>query len=132
METKNSGDGIERTRPSSCSPSPILSTEECAALLRCTTDHVEQLAAKAFLPAYKFGRSWVFHRDMLIAAVGELCAAAYEKRKPKSGGVGKVGLTVDPDFRPNGTEPLSSSLHVIEPKAKRRRGRPRINVVIPD
>ena len=132
METKSSDGGTEYGRPPSGVLSPILDTEECAALLRCSTDRIEQLAAEGILPGYKFGRSWVFHREMLIAAVGELCSAAYQKRKSRSGSAGKASLSVEPDARPAGTEPRPSSLPVIEPKTKRPRGRPRINVVIPD
>ena len=132
MEAKNSEGGIEYAQPSACMRSPILGTEECAALLRCSTDRVEQLASEAILPAYKFGRSWVFHRDMLIAAVGELCAAAYQKRQSRSGSAGRAGISLDPDACPAGTEIPSSSLAVIEPQPKRSRGRPRIRVVIPD
>lgn len=133
METKTSDGGIEYAQPSAWMLSPILSTEECAALLRCSTDRIEQLAAEGILPGCKFGRSWVFHRDLLIAAVGERCAAAYQKRQSRSDRASKAGVpVVDLDARPGGSEPSLSSLPVIEPKTKRPRGRPRINVVIPD
>ena len=132
METQNSDGRFEHSQPSACMLSPILSTEECAILLRCSTDRIEKLAAEGILPGYKFGRSWVFHREVLIAAVGELCSAAHQKRKSKSGSAGKTSLSVDPDARPAGTEPRPSSLPVFDPKTKRPRGRPRIRVVIPD
>jgi excisionase family DNA binding protein len=122
METNNSEGGNFDAQPSACVLSSILSTEECAALLRCSTDRVEQLVAEGILPGYKFGRGWVFHREMLIAAVGELCSAAYQKRKSRSGSAGKTSLSVDPDARAAGTEPRPSSLPVIEPKTKRPRG----------
>ena len=119
METKTSDGGIEYAQPSACTLSPILSTEECAALLRCSTDRVEQLAAEGILPGYKFGRGWVFHREMLIAAVGELCAAAYQKRKSRSGSAGKTSLSVDPDARPAGSRapPLLATCHRTEDEA---------------
>lgn len=131
METKSSDGGTEYGRPPSGVLSPILDTEECAALLRCSTDQLEHLAAKAVLPAYKFGRSWVFHRDLLISAVGELCAARYLARKSNPECASMTAGIVPADARPACTE-RSSSLPVIEPKEKRPRGRPRINVVIPD
>ena len=131
METKSSDGGTEYGRPPSGVLSPILDTEECAALLRCSTDHLEHLAATAVLPAYKFGRSWVFHRDLLISAVGELCAARYLARKSdpecESADLG----VVPGEARPTCTE-RPSSPPVIEPKKARPRGRPRVKVVIPD
>lgn len=132
METKNSEGGIGYAQPSACMLSPILGTEECAVLLRCSTDQVEHLAASAKLPAYKFGRSWVFHRDLLISAVGDLCAARYLARQPNPDFAAMKTGIVPSVCQPARTEPSSSSLPVVEPETKRPRGRPRIRVVIPD
>jgi len=57
MQTKTSHVGTDVEYSSPLPLSPILSTEEVAALLRCSTDQGEQLAVKAAVPAFKRRKS---------------------------------------------------------------------------
>lgn len=44
----------------------VINSDECAELLLCSTEHVEELARNGEIPGLKFGRSWIFvYRDLL-------------------------------------------------------------------
>ena len=44
-----------------------IDSDECAALLRCTSEQVEELARAGEIPGLKIGRSWLFVRSDLLA-----------------------------------------------------------------
>lgn len=60
-----------------------IDSEECAALLRCTSDQVEELARAGEIPALKFGRSWLFVRADLLAYLAEKARADALDRRAK-------------------------------------------------
>ncbi|MBT2326053.1 helix-turn-helix domain-containing protein [Variovorax paradoxus] len=60
-----------------------IDSEECAALLRCTSDQVEELARAGEIPALKFGRGWLFVRADLLAYLAEKARAEAQDRRAK-------------------------------------------------
>ena len=66
----------------------IIDSTQCASLLRCTADQVEELARAGEIPGLKFGRSWIFMRaDLLIflaekARVDALARRTKRRAKP--------------------------------------------------
>jgi excisionase family DNA binding protein len=60
----------------------IISTE-CAELLRCTADQVEELARAGELPATKIGRAWLFVRADLLAYLAERARLEAEARRSR-------------------------------------------------
>lgn len=64
---------------------PIADTidaEECAELLKCTPETVEELTRKGELPAVKFGRGWIYVRADLLAYLAEKGRRDAEERRP--------------------------------------------------
>lgn len=51
--------------------SDTIDSRECAELLHCTPEQVEELARKGNLPAIKIGRGWLFVRADLLAYLAE-------------------------------------------------------------
>lgn len=62
---------------------PTIGSEECAQLLRCTPEQVEELARAGEIPGLKFGRGWMFVRDDLLAYLAEKARAEAEHRRAK-------------------------------------------------
>jgi excisionase family DNA binding protein len=60
-----------------------LGSQECAELLRCTPEQVEELARAGEIPGLKFGRSWLFVRDDLLAYLAERAREEAAKRRSK-------------------------------------------------
>lgn len=63
---------------------PIADTidaEECAELLKCTPETVEELTRKGELPAVKIGRSWIYVRADLLAYLAEKGRRDAEERR---------------------------------------------------
>jgi excisionase family DNA binding protein len=60
-----------------------IGSEECAELLRCTSDQVEELARAGEIPALKFGRSWLFVRADLLVYLAEKARAEAQARRAK-------------------------------------------------
>lgn len=59
----------------------IIDAEECAELLKCTADTVEELSRKGELPAVKFGRGWIYVRADLLAYLAEKGRREAEERR---------------------------------------------------
>jgi excisionase family DNA binding protein len=60
-----------------------MGADECAAMLRCTTDVLEDLARRGDIPGLKFGRSWVFFRLDLLAYLAEQAREEAKSRRSK-------------------------------------------------
>lgn len=58
-----------------------LGSDECAALLRCTPKHVEELAREGEIPGVKIGREWLFVRADLLAFLAERARAEAADRR---------------------------------------------------
>lgn len=63
----------------------VIDADECAALLRCNTETVEELARSGELPGLKFGRGWIFVRaDLLLYLATKAREEAAERRSRRS------------------------------------------------
>ena len=60
-----------------------MGSDECAALLRCTPEQVEELARAGEIPGLKFGRSWLFVRADLLAYLAEKARLEAVERRSK-------------------------------------------------
>lgn len=49
----------------------VIDADECAGLLRCSTEQVEEEARLGNLPGFKVGRCWLFVRADLLAFLAE-------------------------------------------------------------
>ena len=58
-----------------------IDAEECAELLKCTADTVEELTRKGELPAVKIGRGWIYVRADLLAYLAEKGRREAEERR---------------------------------------------------
>ena len=56
---------------------------ECAELLRCRPEQVEELARTGEIPGLKLGRSWLFVRHDLLAYLAEKARQEAEQRRAK-------------------------------------------------
>lgn len=65
------------------STEPVIGSEECAQLLGCTPEQVEELARAGEIPGLKIGRSWRFVRDDLLAYLAQKARAEAEERRSK-------------------------------------------------
>jgi excisionase family DNA binding protein len=61
----------------------IISSAECAELLDCTVEQVEELARAGEIPGLKFGRPWRFVRDDLLAYLAQKARAEAEERRSR-------------------------------------------------
>lgn len=93
----------------------FLDAEQCAVMLRCSKERVEELADRGVLPATKIGRGWIFVADQLVARVASICEADRAARDAKT------SETVE---RPK--KPRRSPLFVPSGAPPRGRGRPRL------
>lgn len=62
---------------------PTIGSDECAELLRCTPEQVEELARTGEIPGLKLGRSWLFVRHDLLAYLAEKARQEAEQRRAK-------------------------------------------------
>ncbi len=60
-----------------------IDSDECAALLRCTSEQVEELARAGEIPGLKFGRGWLFVRSDLLAYLAEKARREADERRAK-------------------------------------------------
>ena len=44
----------------------LIDSSECAKLFRCERVTIEDMARRGNLPALKYGRSWIFHREQIL------------------------------------------------------------------
>lgn len=77
----------------------IIDSLDCASLLRCTTEQVEELARAGEIPGLKIGRSWLFVRSDLLAYLAEKARREADERRAKRQ-PGVVQLTAKPRRRP--------------------------------
>ena len=85
------------------STTDIIDAEECAILLRCTVDQVEEGARDGRLPGFKEGRGWLFVRSDLLAYLAERARkeAAERQAKRNASASGKLAGTITPVTRPS-------------------------------
>lgn len=62
---------------------PVLTTEQAAGLLQCSTKLVRELALTKQLPGRKVGKDWRFPRDAVLAYVAGAEVAPALTRKAK-------------------------------------------------
>lgn len=62
---------------------PVIESKECAQLLHCTAEQVEELARNGEIPATKIGRSWLFVREDLLVYLAEKARAEAEERRSR-------------------------------------------------
>jgi excisionase family DNA binding protein len=92
----------------------FLDADQCAALLRCSKERVEELADRGVLPATKFGRGWIFVAEQLVARIASICEAERAARDAKTAeAIERPKSRRAPLFVPPGAPP-------------RGRGRPRL------
>jgi excisionase family DNA binding protein len=60
-----------------------IGSDQCAELLRCTPEQVEELARGGDLPALKIGRSWLFVRSDLLSYLAEKAREEAQERRAK-------------------------------------------------
>jgi excisionase family DNA binding protein len=99
---------------------PIIDAAQCAALLRCSKQHLEALADRGAIPATKFGRGWVFVTAQVLTHVAAVCERNVQRTATPSECADKGLPLPQPD---TGTGLAPDRLLVVS--APRRRGRPR-------
>lgn len=72
---------------------PVLNAEECAELLRCCTDTVEEMSRSGELPGVKFGRGWIYVTSDLLAYLAEKARREAEERRA---GLTRPASSVEP------------------------------------
>jgi excisionase family DNA binding protein len=78
----------------------VITSAECAELLRCTPEHAEELARSGDLPATKIGRNWLFVRADLLAYLAERAREeAQQRRSRRQPGVSAIISTAKPRRR---------------------------------
>ena len=60
-----------------------IGSDECADMLRCTVDQVEELARCGEIPGLKIGRSWLFMKNDLLAYLAEKARDEAQERRAK-------------------------------------------------
>lgn len=58
-----------------------INADQCAELLQCTTDTVEELTRKGELPGVKIGRGWIYVKNDLLAYLAEKGRIEAEERR---------------------------------------------------
>jgi excisionase family DNA binding protein len=105
---------------------PVIDAEQCAALLRCSKQHLEALADRGAMPATKFGRGWVFVTAQVLTHIAAACERNLQTPRhvqctaTRSEGADQGSPPPRPD---TGGGPASDRLHVV--MTPRRPGRPR-------
>lgn len=62
-------------------PPDTIGPDECAELLRCTPERVQELARTGEIPGLKIGRDWLFVRADLLAYLAEKARAEAAERR---------------------------------------------------
>lgn len=60
-----------------------INSEECAQLMRCTPERIEELARAGEIPGLKIGRNWLFVRNDLLAYLAEKAREEAQARRMK-------------------------------------------------
>lgn len=77
-----------------------IDSTQCAELLRCTPEQVEELARAGEIPGLKLGRSWLFVRLDLLAYLAEKARQEAEQRRAKrQPGVVPIAQAIKPRRR---------------------------------
>ena len=58
-----------------------INAEQCAELLYCTEQRVEELTRTGELPGVKFGRSWIYVKADLLAYIADRARKEAEERR---------------------------------------------------
>lgn len=83
-----------------------ITADQCAELLRCTTDQVEELTRKGELPGIKIGRSWIYVKaDLLDYLAARARTEAEERRLDLQSRLNKASTGATPTIRPRRTQP---------------------------
>lgn len=64
-------------------PPDTIDADQCAELLKCTKDQVEDLARHGEIPGLKLGRGWLFIRADLLAFLAAKARAEATDRRSK-------------------------------------------------
>lgn len=62
---------------------PIIDVNECADLLLCSPDQIEEKARSGEIPATKIGRGWLFIREDLISYLADKARQEAMERSSK-------------------------------------------------
>lgn len=85
-----------------------IDSEDCAKLLHCTPEQVEELARAGDIPGLKLGRSWLFVRSDLLAYLAEKAREEAQQRRAKRQPV----MNHKPDIKPRRRQPpMLPALH---------------------
>jgi len=77
-----------------------IDADDCAVLLHCSVDQVEEMARGGDIPGLKIGRGWLFVRADLLAFLAERARAeAQERRAKRQPGVHQLASAVKPRRR---------------------------------
>lgn len=63
--------------------SDTIDADECAQLLRCKADQVEEMARTGEIPGLKIGRGWLFIRADLLSYLAEKARKEAQERRAK-------------------------------------------------
>lgn len=77
-----------------------INSDECAVLLHCTTEQVEELARSGEIPGLKLGRSWLFVRGDLLDYLAEKAREEAQERRAK-----RQPVNMTPDIKPRRHRP---------------------------
>ncbi len=77
-----------------------IGSEDCAKILRCTPEQVEELARAGEIPGLKLGRSWLFVRGDLLAYLAEKAREEALLRRSK-----RQPTALTPDIKPRRRQP---------------------------
>lgn len=58
-----------------------INAQQCAELLQCNSETVEELTRKGELPAVKFGRGWIYVKSDLLAYLAEKARNEAQERR---------------------------------------------------
>jgi excisionase family DNA binding protein len=81
--------------------SEAINSEDCAKLLHCTTEQVEELARAGEIPGLKLGRGWLFVRADLLAYLAEKARSEAQERRARR----QPATNRTPDIKPRRRQP---------------------------
>ena len=63
--------------------SETIGSDECAELLRCTSEQIEAMARSGDIPGLKIGRAWLFLKNDLLDYLAERARLEAQDRRAK-------------------------------------------------
>lgn len=60
-----------------------IDSSECAEIMKCTSERVEEMARAGEIPGLKIGRNWLFVRDDLLSWLAEKAREEAQERRMK-------------------------------------------------